>query len=500
MTTASELRQHTRCCFMILLLTSGMLPCRLAAAREEGPPNIVLILADDMAWADVGYNGQKHYKTPNIDRLAKSGMRFNHAYSGASVCSPTRACLITGMYSPRHNIYHPGDRARGQLKYMRLAVPNRQVKNKTYDWFTATGSLRPDHNSLAKTLKKEGYVSARFGKWHVGPEDLTMGFDISSTSDKPGDTKKHYKNPKSAEQLTNAGIAFMQKHKDRPFFLFVSHFEVHKPLVSDPALVAKYKEQRAKAGGKFNPTYAAMMETIDTSVGRLHKEIKRLKLASNTLLIFTSDNGGYPGATSNRPLHGYKGTLFEGGIRVPTCMVWPGTVKPGSQCNTPITSVDFLPTFAEVAGGSLARSKYPVDGVSFLPLLRGQTIDERAIFWHFPLYADLDGGAAPGTQPIFGTNRRYWRGVPATAIRRGNYKLIHYYETKTSKLFDVVNDIGETRDLATSNPEVAGKLLTELKAWTSETKAPIPTRLNPTFNPAAANSKADPQKRKKKGR
>ena len=426
--------------------------------EQAATPNIVLVLADDMAWADVGYNGQKDFETPHIDQLAAEGMRFNDAYSGASVCTPSRACLISGMYSPRHRIYHPGNRARGKLEYMKLAVPNREVRNETYDWFPAIGELAPGVNSLAKVLKPAGYVSARYGKWDTGRNE--QGFDISI------DVRNGYRDKDCTKKLTDGGIEFMRENKDRPFFLYVSYYDVHKPLVADPEVVKKYKAKKEQSGRDFNPVYAAMMEAVDASVGRLWAELRRLGLEDNTLFIFSSDNGGFPDATSNLPLYGYKGTLYEGGIRIPTCMVWPNRIQPGSTCDTPITFVDYLPTFAELTGTSLAQSKYPVDGVSMLPLMMGKAIDERAIFWHFPLYANIDHRVAPGTFPVFGTDHLYWRGVPATVIRRGKYKLLYYYEDQSFKLFDVVNDIGESKDLSEELPEIAAKLLAELKAWT----------------------------------
>lgn len=428
-----------------------------------------------MAWSDVGYNGQQNYETPNIDQLMVDGIRFNHAYSGASVCSPSRACLISGMYSPRHNIYHPGNRARGKLEYMKLAVPNREVKNEIYDWFQAIGDLSSDVNSLAKVLKPAGYVTGRYGKWHVGPDE--QGFDISV------DVKNGYRDKDCTKKLTDGGIEFIRKNKDRPFFLYVPYYDVHKPLVADAEVIEKYRTKKEQTNGDFNPVYAAMVEVVDKSVGRLRAELRELGLEDNTLFIFTSDNGGFPDATSNLPLYGYKGTLYEGGIRIPTCMVWPNRIQPGSNCNTPITFVDYLPTFSEVGGTTQLQRKYPVDGVSMLPLMMGETIPERAIFWHFPLYANLDNKAAPGTFPVFGTDNLYWRGVPATVIRRGNYKLLYYYEDQSFKLFDVVNDMGETEDISTKQSEIAAQLLMELKAWTSTVNAPVPDRINPVFNP-----------------
>jgi len=261
--------------------------------------------------------------------------------------------------------------------------------------------------------------------------------------------------------------------------------DVHTPLLANKKIQKKYEAKKEKTGRNFNPAYAAMTEAVDTGVGRVRAELKKLQLDEKTLVIFTSDNGGFPGATSNRPLNGYKGNLYEGGIRVPTCMAWPGKIQKGATCSTPITFVDYLPTFADLTGASLEAHTHPLDGVSLVPLMMGKSIPERSIFWHFPLYANLSGRvrkAKPsGTFPVFGTKRLYWRGVPATAIRRGNYKLLYFYEDETIKLFDLVNDIGESKDLSTTLPDIAAQLLKELKEWTIAVDAPIPTRLNPLF-------------------
>ncbi|WP_442506776.1 sulfatase [Novipirellula sp. SH528] len=477
------MKQH-KCILVVLLglaLPTGLVAEETAGdARNRGDasPNIVLILADDMAWSDVGYNGQKNYETPHIDRMAADGMRFDDAYAGASVCSPSRACLITGMYTPRHNIYHPGARARGNVNSMKLAVPNRSKKNEIYDWFTATDELAPDVNSLAKVANSAGYATARFGKWHVGSDE--QGFDISASHG------NDYRDRNGTKTLTDAGIRFLYDNKDQPFFLFMSYYDVHIPLLANPEVEKKYQSKKERTGGDFNPAYAAMVEAVDTAVGRLRAELRAMQLEDNTLVIFTSDNGGYPGATSNRPLHGYKGNLYEGGIRVPTCMAWPSKIKKGTTCRTPITFVDYLPTIAELTGASLSPGKYPVDGVSLVPLMMGKAIADRAIFWHFPLYANLSGrvdkAKAPGTFPVFGTDRLYWRGVPATAIRRGNYKLLYFYEDQSFKLFDVVSDISESKDLSTTHPKIAARLLKELKEWTAAVNAPVPTRINPSFD------------------
>ena len=469
---------------ILLTLFVLALPANLTADdNERKAPNIILIMADDMAWADVGYNGQQNLETPHIDQMAADGMRFNDAYAGASICSPSRACLLTGMYTPRHNIYHPGGKARGHLSSMKLAVPNRKKNNETYDWFIATEELDPKFQSFAEVAKSTGYTTARIGKWHVGPDE--QGFDISES---PGNG---YRDRNGTKTLTDAGIKFIHDSKDKPFLLFLSYYDVHIPLLANKETQKKYQTKKEKTGRDFNPAYAAMTEAVDTGVGRVRAELRKLQLDENTLVIFTSDNGGFPGATNNRPLNGYKGNLYEGGIRVPTCMAWPGKIQKGTTCSTPITFVDYLPTFAELTGASLDAHEQPVDGASLVPLMMGKSIPERAIFWHFPLYANLtsrvDKAKAPGTFPVFGTKRLYWRGVPATAIRRGNYKLIYFYEDQSIKLFDLVNDIGESKDLSKTQPEIADKLLKELKAWTTAVDAPTPTQVNPEFNSEGKN-------------
>ena len=478
---------------ILLFALALALPANLTADENSGntrkAPNIILIMADDLAWADVGYNGQRDLETPHIDQMAADGMQFSDAYAGASVCSPSRACFLTGMYSPRHNIYHPGAKARGQLSWMKLAVPNREQNNDTYDWFVATEELDPKFQSIAEVAKSSGYATARIGKWHVGPDE--QGFDVSAS---PGND---YRDRNGTKKLTDAGIKFMNDSKEKPFLLFLSYYDVHTPLLANKEVEKKYKAKQEKTGRDFNPAYAAMAEAVDTGVGRVRAELKKLKLEENTLVIFTSDNGGFPGATNNHPLNGYKGNLYEGGIRIPTCMVWPGKIQKGATCSTPITFVDYLPTFAELTGASLDAHGQPIDGVSLVPLMMGNSIPERAIFWHFPLYADLSGrvkkARAPGTFPVFGATRLYWRGVPATAMRRGNYKLIYFYEDQSFKLFDLGKDMGESKDLSRTRPKIAAQMLKELKDWTTTVNAPTPTQLNPEFNPKA-------KKRKKKSK
>ncbi len=450
-----------------------------AVAHAAQKPNIVFILADDLGWSDVAFNGgkvHKHfYETPNLDQLAAAGMVFSRAYSGGPNCLPMRACLLSGMYTPRTQIWTPGGRSKGPVKNMKLLVP-RQA-DKLGDVFPSKLELDPAVVSVAETLNDAGYATGRFGKWHVGSDH--QGFDVSDYNGKGATSGKYYGNIDVHEWLTDASCQFIESHREEPFFLYLSHWDVHTPIRARKQVTAKYqaKLESGEWDRKWNPTYAAMIEAVDKSVGRVRGKLEELGLTDNTLVIFSSDNGGTP-ITTMKPLRGAKGALYEGGIRVPTCMAWPEVIEPGSSCDTPVTSVDFMPTFAELAAAKLPTDQ-PVDGVSIAPLLRGEAIAERSIFWHFPLY--LTGSGEGKVVPIFGTTDGYWRGVPASAMCRGDWKLIHFFEDDTIRLYNLADDVGESNDLADSKPEVAAQLLSELKAWQVATGAVIPNQHNPLF-------------------
>ncbi|MFT5127445.1 MAG: arylsulfatase A-like enzyme [Rhodothermales bacterium] len=472
-------------------------PARLAlfaafitVAIHAKKTNIVFVMADDLAWADVGFNGAKFYETPNIDALAADGMRFNQAYSGGPNCLPTRACLISGMYTPRYQIWTPGGKSKGDKNKMRLNVPGASDSSD----FPSKLSLEPSVTSIAEVLSKAGYKTARFGKWHVGPD--TQGFDISDSSGKGnGPDGKFYGNINVHEWLTDAGVKFIGDNKGQPFFLYLSHWDVHTPIRARPEVKAKYTK-KLKDGDwdrQWNTTYAAMIEAVDKSVGRLRATLKEMKLDENTVFIFTSDNGGHAGATTNKPLLGAKGALFEGGIRVPTCITWPKTIQAKSVTQTPITSVDFMPTFAELSGAPLPTNQ-PVDGKSIVPLLKGNTLADRAIFWHYPLY--LAGSGEGKVVSSFGTQDKAWRGVPSSVIRKGPYKLIHYFEDDSVALFNIDADRSESQDLAKKQPELAATLLAELSSWQKDVKAPIPSEINPNFGKPASKSKGKKKAKK----
>ncbi len=459
------------------------------ASAESTQPNIIFIMADDLGWSDVGYNGAKFYETPHIDRLAAEGMKLNRAYSGGPNCSPTRACLMTGTYTPRHQIWTPGGRSKGNPDFMKLLVP-RKGKSKGNKAFPSKQSLDPAAVSIAEILKPAGYKTAMLGKWHLGNR-RTQGFDLFSADGSARPYKNHYGSIRVANTLTNRAVQYIEENQSNPFFLYLSHWDVHTPHRAQKLLVEKYKAKlnARKWEGKWNPVYAAMIEAFDQSVGRIRETVEKHGLSEKTLIIVTSDNGS-SGAVKTGPLKGAKGSLCEGGVRVPTAMIWPGTIPSGSECDDPITSVDFLPTFVDLAGADLPKTQ-PVDGVSIRPLFLGQPLPERSIFWHFPLYLSANGHPV---LPIFGTDRMVWRATPATMIVRGDWKLTFYYEDRSVKLYNLNKDPYETTELASQQPERTEQLLTELKAWVKATGAPEPFAVNEAFQP---NPTENTEKRRK---
>ena len=468
------------------------------AAKSKSPvvspskPNIIYIMVDDLGWAYVGYNGAKFYETPNIDQMRSAGMAFSSSYPGAANCMPSRSCIMSGMYIPRTQMWTPGTLAKGETKFMKLLVP-RQGDRKGHDEFPTKGTLDPSVISVAEVLNTAGYRTARFGKWHLGPD--TQGFHVSdSGGNGKGGGGKYYGNVDVAERLTDRTLEFIEENRDDSFFIYLCHWDVHTPIRARKNVVAKYKKklEQGKWDRKWNPTYAAMIEAVDISVGRVREAVRKQGLEDNTLIIFTSDNGGHSGATWCEPLKGAKGAFFEGGIRVPTCMTWPGVIKPGSTCDIPITGVDLMPSTAELAGAKLPK-KQSVDGRSWVPLLSGKKAHtDRAVFWHYPLY--LAGGDYNQVIPVHGTDRNYWRATPCSVIRKGDWKLIQFFENDSVQLYNLKSDVGEQSDLSTAEPKRAASMLAELKAWRKKTKAVIPTTPNPDFDP---NYKP---KRKKRGK
>ncbi|MFH1737506.1 MAG: sulfatase [bacterium] len=440
---------------------------------EGRPPNIVLILIDDLGWRDLGCYGGEVFETPNIDRLAGQGLRFTQAYSNCPVCSPSRAAILTGK-SParlrfsghitailRHR--HP-EGSRILPPDDRLYVPYEEVM-------------------LPEALKPAGYVSANIGKWNVGlegywPED--QGFDINIagwTHGSPPTYFDPYKNPEKewnpaipnlkgrkpgeylTDRLTDESIQFIEAHKEQPFFLYLPYYAVHTPLEAPAKLVEKYTEKLAGRNAGVDPVYAAMVEIVDRNVGRLMDTLDRLNLTENTAVLFFSDNGGTLRSTNNAPLREGKGWLYEGGIRVPLIIKWPGHVPEGGVCHEPVIGSDLYPTIVEMVGDKAKPGDSP-DGVDLAPLWRGKEQLERDTFyWYYPHY-----------------NSHSMQ--PCAAIRKGDYKLIEYYDPPHLELYNIAQDLSEKHDLAEKMPEKAAALLGDLHGYLARVHAQMHT-LNP---------------------
>ena len=477
------------------LLLAGLFGPLVAADR---PPNVIFVLADDLGWTDLGAFGSKYYETPNIDRLAAQGMRLtNHHH--CQNCTPTRSALLSGQYGARTGTYTVGSIGRFNWQ----TRPLRPVDNIT--------NLSLERDTFANQLKAAGYATAMFGKWHLGnaPEyhPAKRGFDEaieSSGQHFDFETTPKTPYPKGqylADFLTDKAVDFIQRNQAKPFLLYLPHFGVHSPFQAKSELVAKFKGKPG-VGGHNSPTYAAMLASVDESVGRVMAKLEELKLADNTVIIFASDNGGVGGydrpdglirepgteakgkkakakddedgggITDNTPLRSGKGSLYEGGTREPFIVRWPGVTKPGSTCEVPTIHVDIFPTFLELAGAPKPRQV--LDGESLVPLLRNASakLKRDAIYQHFPGYL----GSGPGL----------WRTTPVSLIQVGDWKLMEYLEDGRLELYNLRSDIGESKNLAKEMPDKAKELHTRLIAWRAEVKAPMPTPNKPGEAPPAA--------------
>jgi arylsulfatase A-like enzyme len=455
-------------------VASALLVATSRGADAPRSPNIVFVLADDLGWTDLGCQGSKYYETPNVDRMARAGIRFTSGYTCGPNCQPTRAALISGQYGPRTGVYTVGSTARFDTSNRPL-IPVENVEQ-----------LPLDKVTLAQSLKAAGYTTGLFGKWHLGQQGkyhpAQRGFDEAITSmGKHFDfvTQPKVEYPQGiylADWLTDQSVRFIEKNRDRPFFLCLHHFAVHAPHEAKPDLIDRFKKKPGVDGHK-DPTYAAMIFSVDESVGRVLAKLDELKLADDTLVIFTSDNGGVggyleagikatEGITNNAPLRGGKGMLYEGGVRVPWIAKWPGRIKPGVTCDEPITSVDLYPTLLAVAGAKHSEG-YLLDGTSFTPQLFGngdpiQGQSRSPLYWHFPGY--------------LGSGKDVWRTTPAGSIRAGDWKLIEFFETGKAELYNLWDDVGEKTDLAARMPEKAKELREMLAAWRKKVNAPMPTK------------------------
>ena len=477
--------------FLMLLITAVMtMAISPVPAAPETKPNFVFFLVDDLGWTDLGCFGSTFYDTPNVDSLCAKGMKFTNAYAACPVCSPTRASIMTGKYPGR--IF--------TTDYFGAAQPERWKRNTRHVPAKYLERLPHEEVTLAEALKAEGYATFFAGKWHLGPEGFwpeSQGFDVNKGGIQRGGPyggKKYfspYGNPRLEDgpdgehlpdRLATEAVRFMEINKERAFLTYVSFYSVHTPLISRQDLKEKYQARKTERGLQVkwgqdrgrkvrlvqeHAVYGGMVEAMDLAVGKVKAGLARLGLTDNTVVILMSDNGGLSTSeghpTSNLPLRAGKGWMYEGGIREPMFVVWPGVVEPGSRCDVPVTSTDFYPTMLDMAGLA-ARPKQHLDGLSLVPLLKGgKSLARDAIYWHYPHYGN-QGGA------------------PSGAVRCGDWKLIEWYEDGKAELFNLQDDIGETKDLTIQQPERVARLHAKLEKWRKESGVRMSTP-NPKFNP-----------------
>ena len=458
----------------------GAAPLAVGAAKL---PNVVFILADDLGWRDLGCQGSTFYETPNLDAFAKTSVRFTQAYAACPVCSPSRAAVLTGRYPARVGVtdWLPGGKNSPAHKLMTPAT--RQF-------------LPNGERTLAQAFKAAGYRTAHIGKWHLGgeghlPQDF--GFDVNlggSDAGHPPSYFSPYHLPGLADgpageyltdRLTDEAVKFIRAARGGPFFLYFPQYAVHVPKQANPEIVQKFSDKLAKTNAVAEPeyltdgkvktrhlqtdaVYAAMIASLDESVGRVLEELRADGLATNTIVIFTSDNGGLATAegwpTSNYPLRAGKGWLYEGGIREPLLVAFPGHLAPAVSA-VPVIGTDFFPTLLTLAGLP-AEPTTALDGTDFSPALKGEALPARKLFWHYPHYSNQHG-------------------VPASAVRDGDFKLIEWFEDHRVELYNLREDVGEQHDLAAQMPEKAAALRAELRVWRESVNAKLPVP-NPHYH------------------
>ncbi|MCC6682378.1 MAG: sulfatase [Phycisphaeraceae bacterium] len=435
-------------------------PTSAAIAQATEPParpNVVFLLVDDLGWADLGCTGSTFYQTPNVDHLAAEGVRFTNAYAACPVCSPTRASILTGRYPARLNLtdWIPGH----DHPEAPLVVPQFNQQ------------LPLEEVTIAEVLRDAGYATAAIGKWHLGGKDYFpqhQGFDLNVAGNHMGQPAKGgyydasliesmppgHEGQYLTDALTDEACKWIEANRQRPFFLYMSYYVVHTPIEGKPEKVEKYKALAREDNPQHNPGYAAMVETMDDSVGVIRAKLAELGIADRTIVIFMSDNGGLSHVTSNAPLRDGKGWLYEGGIREPMIVYAPGVTRAGTLEDTQVISTDFFPTILDLLGLPLQLDLH-LDGISFAPLLRRTgTLPPRPLFWHYPYYHQT---------------------TPAGAVRFGDWKLIEYFEDDRVELYNLADDIGEQNDLSQQNPQKTQELLDTLHQWRQQVDAKMPT-------------------------
>ena len=447
----------------------------LQAQTEQ--PNIILINIDDMGWSDMSNNGSSFYETPNIDQLRTEGIWFQQAYAGAANSAPSRACMLTGMNTPRHGMFTVESSARGNKSYRKF-IP---ITNKV--------NLDSGIQMLPQVLRQAGYHTAHIGKWHVTGDPLSCGMEVNIAGGHEGHPYTYY-SPYHLPQLTDgpAGEHLNERlgreaanyiqtvDKSKPFFLYLATYAIHAPLEPPVDLVPKY-ESKTPSEAHYNPKYAALLESMDQSVGQVMAKVKEMGLEDRTLIIFTSDNGGVYNFSRQWPLRAGKGSFYEGGIRVPMVFYQKGKFEKGEINDVPVSQLDLFPTLLDLA--HISTEGLLLDGKSLVPTLENKSkeLAKRPLFWNFPGY--LEGGNAE-------SHDSRWRSTPQAVIRKGDWKLIKFYEDDSTELYNMKDDISEQHNLAQLQPEKAAAMLSELEQWQKDTKAPIVSELNPDYIDAPA--------------
>jgi len=445
--------------------------CESKKAPQRRKPNVVLINVDDLGWKDLGFMGSDYYDTPNLDALATEGMVFTNAYASAANCAPSRACMLSGLNTTKHGVYTVSPSDRGDKKTRKL-IPTKNIAHLSDDLYT-----------LPKMMKSAGYVTGSFGKWHIGKDPSKQGIDYNvggSSKGNPGKdgyfapyTIDNIENGPEGEyltdRLTSETVSFIEKNKDTTFFLYIPFYTVHTPIMGKEALIEKYKSKQGK-DGQDNPEYAAMVSSMDENVGRILKTLKTLNLEENTLLIFTSDNGGIRSISEQNPLRAGKGSYYEGGIRVPLVIKWPGKILKGSTNHNTVSNLDFYPTLQEVVAPVEKATK--LDGVSLTSQFMDTTANQRDLYFHFPIYLQAYSMVDDdGRDPLFRTR-------PGSVIISGDYKLHRYYEDEGLELYNLKSDLGERNNSVSENPLKVEELQKKLNSWLQLENAPIPVEKN----------------------
>ncbi|WP_341225521.1 sulfatase [uncultured Arcticibacterium sp.] len=455
-----------------LTLTLFLAICSFSIkSKAQDKPNIILINVDDMGWKDVGFMGSKYYETPNIDSLAAMGIIFTNGYAASSNCAPSRASLMTGKWTPRHGIYTVDASERGLSKHRKI-IP---TKN--------TVTLSRNYETIPEILGKNGYQTCHAGKWHLSNNPLEYGFQINIGGGHNGHPKSYYPPYKNVNLSADKGQYLtdlvMEKTLDFvdstefPFFLYYAPYAVHTPINPVKSLLAKYSVKPASEG-QDNPKYATMVENLDRNIGLLVSKLREKGIFDNTLIIFTSDNGGLYGITKQGPLRAGKGSYYEGGIREPYIFVMKDKIKPNTISHVPITNLDVLPTILNYAGISENTSK--TDGDNLAAILEGSKTElERPLFWHFPIYLQAYNKSDNENRDAL------FRTRPGSVVRYGDWKLHYYFENNEVELYNLDEDIGERNDLTSKEPKKVEELLNYLKDWWASTNAPIPQELNPEY-------------------